>query len=68
MFSQIVSYLSSLGKKEEFPKKLRPATRAHQVAAGNGMIHDELMLEWARGLAIVLFIVLIVLVISVAYR
>jgi hypothetical protein len=48
------------------PTPERPATRTQQVAAGNGMTHGEAMLEWARGLALILFLVWIVLVISIA--
>ena len=66
MFARIAECIPSLQKKEEFPKKLRPATRTPRVAAGNGMTHDEAMLEWARGLALILSLVLIVLVISIA--
>jgi hypothetical protein len=67
MFARIVECIPSLKKKkEEFLKKLHPAIRTQQVTAGNGMTHDEAMLEWARGLALTLFLVLIVLVISVA--
>jgi hypothetical protein len=68
MFARIVECIPRLEKKEEFLKKLRPATRTQQVAAGSGMTHDEAMLEWARGLALILFLVLIVLVISIAGR
>ncbi|MBZ5614933.1 MAG: hypothetical protein LAO23_13060 [Acidobacteriia bacterium] len=66
MFARIVKCIPSLGKAEEFLKKLRPATRTQQVVAGNGMPHEEAMLEWARGLAIILLLVLMVLVISIA--
>ena len=66
MFARIVECIPSLEKKEEFLKKLRPATRTQQVAAGNGMTNGEAMLEWARGLALILFLVWIVLVISIA--
>jgi hypothetical protein len=54
MFARIVKLISRLQKKEEFLKKWRPATRTQQIAAGNGMTHDEAMLGWARGLAIIL--------------
>ncbi len=54
MFARIVKCIPRLRKKEEFLKKGRPATRTHQVTAINGMTHDEAMLEWARGLAIIL--------------
>jgi hypothetical protein len=66
MFARIVECIPRLEKKQEFLKKLRPATRTQQVAAGNGMTHDEAMLKWARGLALILFAVLIVLVVSIA--
>lgn len=66
MFARIVEYIPSVEKKAESLKKLHPATRAQQVAAGNGMTHDEVTLEWARGLALILFLVLIALVISIA--
>jgi hypothetical protein len=68
MFARIVKCIPRLQKKEEFLKKWRPATRTHQVTAINGITHDEAMLEWARGLAIILFLVLVVLVISIAGR
>ena len=68
MFARIVKCIPRLEKKEEFPKKPRPATRTQQVAAGNGMTHNDGMLEWARGLALILFFVWIVLVISIAGR
>ena len=68
MFARIVNCIPRLERKEEFLKKWRTATRTRQVAAGNGMTHDEAMLEWARGLALILFLVLIVLVISIAGR
>ena len=66
MFARIVECIPSLEKKAEFLKKLHPATRTPQVAAGNSMTHDEATLEWARGLELILFLVLIVLVISIA--
>jgi hypothetical protein len=66
MSARIVDWISSLGKKSEFPKKLRPAARTQQAGVGSGTIHDEAMLDWARGLALILFFVLIVLVISIA--
>jgi hypothetical protein len=66
MLARIVDWISSLGKKSKFPKKLRPSARMQQAAAGSGTIHDEAILEWARGLAIVLFLVFIILVISIA--
>jgi len=68
MFARIVKCIPTLEKKEEFLTKARPATRTQQVAAGNGLTHDEAMLEWARGLALTLFLVLIVLVMSIAGR
>jgi hypothetical protein len=68
MFARIVKCIPRLERKEEFLKKWRPAARTRQVAAGNGMTHDEAMLEWARGLALILFLVFIVLVISIAGR
>jgi hypothetical protein len=67
MFARIVECIPNLEKKkEEFLKKLRPAIRTQQVAAGNAMTHEEAMLEWARGLALILFLALIVLVVSIA--
>ena len=66
MFARIVKCIPRLQKKEEFLKKYRPATRTQQVAASNGVTHDQAMLEWARGLALILFLGLIVLVISIA--
>jgi hypothetical protein len=66
MFARIGKFIPRLEKKEEFLKKSRPAIRTPQVATGNGMPHDEAMLEWARGLVLILFLVLIVLVISIA--
>ena len=66
MFARIVECIPSLQKKEEFLKNLPPATRTHQVEDRDGMSQNEVMLEWARGLAIVLFLVLIAVVISVA--
>ena len=68
MFARIVKCIPRLQKKEEFLKKCRPATRTQQVAASNAMTNDEAMLEWARGLALILFLVLIVLVISIGGR
>jgi hypothetical protein len=68
MFARIVKCIPTLEKKTEFLKKWRPVTRTQQIAAGNAVTHDEAMLEWARGLALVLFLVLIVLVISIAGR
>jgi hypothetical protein len=68
MFARIVECIPSLKKKEYFANKLHLATRTHQVESGNGMTHDEAMLEWARGLAFILFLVLIVVVISIAGR
>jgi hypothetical protein len=68
MFARIVNCIPRLERKEEFLKKWRPAARTRQFAAGNSMTHDEAMLEWARGLALILFLVLIVLVISIAGR
>jgi hypothetical protein len=66
MFARIVECIPSLEKKAEFLKELRPATRTQQTAAGNGMTHDQATLEWARGLALILFLALLVLVISIA--
>lgn len=66
MFARIVECIPSLEKTEEVLKKLRPATRRQHVTAGNGMTYGEAMLEWARGLALILFLVWIVLVISIA--
>jgi hypothetical protein len=67
MFTRIVQWIPKLDrKKEELLKRLHPATRRHPAVAGNGITHDEAMLEWARGLAIILFLVLVVLVISIA--
>ena len=68
MFARIVECIPSLKKTEDFVKKLHLATRTHQVESGNGMTHDEAMLEWIRGLALILFLGLIVLVISIAGR
>ena len=67
MFARIAECIPILKKqKDDFLKKLRPVIRTQPVAAGNGMTHEEAMLEWARGLTLILFLVLIVLVISVA--
>jgi hypothetical protein len=66
MFARIVKCIPRLERNEEFLKKWHLAPRTQQAAAGNGMTHDEAMLEWARGLALILFLVLIVLVISIA--
>ena len=68
MFARIVQCIPRLERKEEFLKNWRPAPRTQKVTAGNGMTHDEAMLEWARGLALILFLVFIVLVISIAGR
>jgi len=68
MFARIAKCIPRLQKKEEFLKKCRPATQTQQVVAGNAMTHDEAMLEWARGLALILFLVWIILVISIAGR
>ena len=66
MFARIFNCIPTLEKKTKFLKKWRPATRTQQVAASNGVTHDQEMLEWARGLALILFLGLIVLVISFA--
>jgi len=68
MFARIVNCSPSLEKKKDFLKKSRPAIRTQQNAAGSSMTHDEVMLGWARGLALILFLVLIVLVISIAVK
>ena len=68
MFARILKYIPTLEKKTEFLKKWRPATQTQHVVAGNAMTHDEAMLEWARGLALILFLGLIVLVVSIAGR
>ena len=68
MFARIVKCIPRLERKEEFLKNWRQAPRTQKVAAGNGMGHEEAMLEWARGLALILFLGLIILVISIAGR
>ena len=68
MFARIVQYIPRLERKEEFLKNWRQAPRTQKVAAGNGMTYEEALLEWARGLALILFLGLIILVISIAGR
>ena len=68
MFARIAKCIPKLERKEEFLKNWRQAPRTQKVAAGNGMTHDESILEWARGLAFILALVLIILVISIAGR
>ena len=57
MFARIVNHTPRPQKKDKFLK-------LH--AAGGRMTQDEEMLKWARELALILFAVLIVLVISIA--
>jgi hypothetical protein len=66
MFARVVECIPRLENREEFLKKSRPSTSMQQIEAGNGTTHDEAMLKWARELALILFAVLIVLVISIA--
>ena len=66
MFARIVKYIPRLEKEEEF-LKLHAPTRTQQIAASR-MTHDGAILKWARELALILFAVLIVLVISIASK
>ncbi len=67
MFARIVECIPRLENKEEFLKKSPPSARMQPIEAG-GAGNDEAVLKWARELALILFIVLIVLVISIARR
>ena len=67
MFARIVEYIPRLQSNEEFLKKSRPSTRMQEIEPG-GTANDETALKWARELALILFVVLIVLVISIARR
>jgi hypothetical protein len=68
MFARIVKCIPRLQKKEEFLKKWPPTLRTRRATAINGMTHDQATLEWARGLVFISFLVLVVLVISIAGR
>jgi hypothetical protein len=65
MFARKLAHIPSLEKNDEFhtPSGPQPVR-----SGGTGLTHDEVLLKWAQGLALVLFLVLIVLVISIAEK
>lgn len=66
MHARFLERIPNLLRKEEFLKKLRPATR--RPVAAHGMTHEESTLECLRGLTFLLFLVLVALVIFVVSK